>query len=102
MLPLSPVSQQNAVRAAKNYLSTMPFSRNGLINQLTAIEGYSTEDATFAVDNITVDWDEQAAKAAKNYLSTMPFSRNGLVNQLTAIEGYTYAQAEYGVTAVGF
>src|SRR4051794_23903430 len=80
-LPLTPVSQQSAVRAAKNYLSIMPFSHDGLINQLTTGDGYSTADATSAVDSITVDWNEQAAKAAKNYLGIMPFSREGLTTQ---------------------
>jgi hypothetical protein len=100
-LPLTPVSQQSAVRAAKNYLSVMGFSHDGLINQLTSFDGFSTADATFAVDSITVDWNEQAAKSAKNYLSVMGFSHDGLINQLTSFDGYTYAQASYGVAAVG-
>jgi hypothetical protein len=99
--PLTPVSQQNAVRAAKNYLSVMAFSYDGLINQLKSFDGYSTADATFAVDSITVDWNEQATKAAKNYLSVMAFSHDGLINQLTSFDKYTYGQAAYGVTAVG-
>jgi hypothetical protein len=99
--PLTPVSQQSAVRAAKNYLSVMGMSRSGLINQLTSFDGFSTADATFAVDSITVDWNEQAAKSAENYLSVMGMSRDGLINQLTSFDGYTYAQAVYGVNAVG-
>ena len=39
------------------------FSRSGLIDQLK-YEGFSTEDATVAVDSITVDWNEQAARKA--------------------------------------
>lgn len=100
-MPLSPVSQQNAVRAANNYLSVMAFSRNGLIRQLVDFDGYSTSDATFAVDSITVDWNEQAAKAAANYLDVMAFSRDGLLEQLTSFDGYTYAQAAYGVATTG-
>jgi hypothetical protein len=99
--PLSPVSQQSALRAAANYLSVMPFSHDGLITQLTSIDGYSTADPTSAVDSVTVDWNEQAAKAAKNYLSVMPFSHGGLITQLTSIDGYTPAEAVYGVGAVG-
>ena len=100
-LALSPVSQQSAVRAANNYLSVMPFSRTGLIRQLVEFDGYSAADATFAVDSITVDWNEQAARAAQNYLEVMPFSYDGLVNQLTSFDGYTYAQASYGVSTTG-
>lgn len=52
--PQLTVSQQNAIRHAENYISTMPFSKTGLIEQLE-YEGYSTEDATYAVDHIDVD-----------------------------------------------
>ena len=42
--------QENAPRAAENYLSVMPSSRAGLIRQLSsdAADGYSVKDATFA------------------------------------------------------
>jgi hypothetical protein len=98
-LPLSPVSQQNAVRTAEDYLDVSAFSRQGLIDQLVYSE-FSTEDATFAVDHITVDWNEQAAKAAKDYLDVSGFSRGGLIDQLV-YSGFTPAQAEYGVAATG-
>jgi hypothetical protein len=100
-LPLTPVSQQNAVRAAKGYLDVMAFSREGLIRQLVQFDGYSTADATFAVDSIPVDWQEQAARAAQGYLDVMPFSGDGLLDQLTSFDGYTYAQAAYGLASVG-
>ncbi|MGD8201282.1 Ltp family lipoprotein [Ornithinimicrobium sp. W1679] len=99
-------SQRNAVRAAQNYLEFMPFSRQGLIEQLSSEYGdqYSVEDATFAVDTVEdqVDWNEQAALAAENYLETMPFSRQGLIEQLSSEYGdqYTPEQATSGVDAV--
>ncbi|GFG91509.1 hypothetical protein MBOU_35510 [Mycobacterium bourgelatii] len=99
LIPLSPVSQQNAIRVAKEYLDLSGYSRSGLINQLI-YEGFSLEDATYAVDNITVDWNVQAARTAKEYLDMSGYSHSGLVNQLM-YEGYTPAQAEYGVTAAG-
>lgn len=99
--PLSPMSVDNAIRSAEQYLSVDGFSRQGLIRQLVSIDGYSTEDATAAVDSISVNWNEQAAKSAKQYLSVDSFSHSGLVRQLVSIDGYAPAQAEYGVTAVG-
>jgi hypothetical protein len=100
-LPLSPISQQNAVRAAKDYLDYTAFSRQGLIRQLVTIDDYSAADATSAVDSLTVDWNEQAAKSAKDYLDYTAFSRSGLITQLTSIDGYTPAQAVYGVAQTG-
>jgi hypothetical protein len=45
-------------------------------------EGYSTKDATYAVDAISVDWNQQAAKSPKDYLEFSSFSRSGLIEQL--------------------
>ncbi|BBY16542.1 Ltp family lipoprotein [Mycolicibacterium litorale] len=95
-MPMSPASQQNAVRKAEEYLSISAFSREGLISQLE-YEGFSTADATFAVDSITVDWNEQAVKKAQEYLSISAFSPQGLVEQLE-YEGFTASQAAYGVS----
>ena len=94
------MGQKNALRAADNYLRTIPFSHDGLIHQLE-YEGYSTEDATYAADNCGADWNEQAARCAKNYLNTMSFSRSSLIDQLE-YEGFTQSQAEYGVSANGY
>jgi hypothetical protein len=88
--------QENAREQAENYLDTSAFSRKGLIDQLE-YEGYSTADATYAVDAITVDWSEQAALKAEQYLDTSSFSRSGLLDQLL-YEGFTRAQASYGVS----
>jgi len=93
------VSQSNAVRSAEDYLDYSAFSRTGLIGQLE-YEGFSTEDATFAVDKVGADWSQQAAFAAQQYLDYSSFSRSGLIDQLM-YEGYTAAEAEYGATQVG-
>jgi hypothetical protein len=91
--------QENARRSAESYLDTAPFSRTGLIKQLE-FEGYSTADATYAVDAVSPDWNEQAARSAESYLDTQAFSRSGLISQLE-FEGYTTAQAVYGVNQTG-
>ena len=95
------MGQRNALRSAQTYLSAgMGFSYSSLENQLE-YEGYSTEDATYAVDHCGADWDEQAAIKAKNYINSMSFSRSGLIEQLE-FEGFSQSQAEYGATAVGY
>jgi hypothetical protein len=98
-IALSPASQQNAVQKAKDYLDYTAFSRQGLIKQLE-YDSFSAEDATYAVDSITVDWNEQAAKKAKDYLDYTAFSHDGLIKQLE-YDGFTPEQAEYGTTAAG-
>ena len=93
------VSQQNARQSARDYLSFTAFSRTGLIEQLE-YEGYSTADATYGVDSLNVDWNDQAAKSAAQYLEFTSFSRAGLIDQLV-YEGFTPAQAQYGVSQTG-
>jgi hypothetical protein len=99
------VEQQNAIQAAQDYLDYTAFSRKGLIEQLhsDAGEGYPLKVATFAVDSLHVNWNEQAYKSAKQYLEYSSFSRKGLIEQLSsdAGEGFTYKQAVYGVTKAG-
>ncbi len=91
--------QENARRSAESYLEMTAFSRSGLIQQLK-FEGYSTPDATYAVDAVSPNWNDQAAKAAKSYLEMTAFSRSGLIHQLK-FEGYTEQQAVYGVDQTG-
>lgn len=97
--PQLTVSQQNALGSAENYLSISGFSRTGLIKQLE-FEGYSTDDATLAVDTVGADWMVQAERSAKNYMDVSSFSRSGLIGQLE-FEGYTTEEAEHGANSVG-
>lgn len=92
-------SQQNAVRSAESYLELMGFSRQGLIDQLE-FEQYSTSDATFAVDSLTVDWNAEAAESAASYLETMAFSCGSLIDQLE-FENFTPEQAAFGAGQTG-
>ena len=99
------LTQRNAARSAQQYLNMSGFSRAGLIAQLSssAGDGYSVEDATAAVDSISVDWNENAAMSAKQYLQMSGFSCSGLVQQLSSSAGdkYTKAQATYGAQQAG-
>jgi hypothetical protein len=99
--PKLTVSQQNAVESARSYLDSQGFSRLGLIGQLTGFEGYSTADATFAVDYVRADWKKQAVRVAQGYLDSGSFSRSGLITQLTQFEKFTRSQAVYAADKVG-
>ncbi|OAE03571.1 hypothetical protein A6A22_10350 [Arthrobacter sp. OY3WO11] len=92
-------AQQNALRKAEQYLDFTAFSQSGLVKQLE-FEKYPTEDAIWAAERVTVDWNEQAVKKAKDYLELSSFSRSGLVDQLL-FEGFTPEQAELGATGAG-
>lgn len=94
------VGQKNALAKAKQYLSVMAYSYDGLIKQLE-YEKFSHEDSVYGADNCGADWNEQAAKKAKNYLDIMAYSRDGLIEQLE-YEGFTNEQAVCGVEANGY
>ena len=98
-LPLSPASQENAVRKAQDFLREDNFSHKGLVEQLE-YDHFSADDAEYAVSSIPVDWNAQAAGKAKSFLKEDSFSHEGLVEQLE-YDGFTASQAEYGVTAAG-
>ena len=97
--------QKNAVRAAQSYLNISAFSRDGLIEQLSspAGSGFNRNDATIAVDSMSVDWNREAVKSAKQYLQLMGFSCKGLIQQLSAQAGgkFTEQQATFGARQAG-
>ncbi len=93
------VSQKNAIAKANSYLSHSAFSKEGLVGQLM-YEGFSEADSRYAVNNISVNWYDQALKKAKSYLSHSAFSYNGLIEQLE-YEEFTSAEAAYGVSNCG-
>lgn len=93
------VSQSNAVRKAKSYLSYTAFSHDGLVAQLE-YEKFSHDDAVYGADNSGANWNEQAAKKAKSYMDMSAYSRDGLIDQLK-YEKFTQEQSEYGANAVG-
>ena len=96
--PTQTVSQQNAVKAAQQYLNYTAFSQGGLVAQLEH-DQFSQADATYGADNSGADWNEEAIQAAQNYLNYTAFSQGGLVAQLEH-DQFTQAQATYGVNNV--
>ena len=98
---------QQAVKSATGYLeSGNGFSRAGLINQLSSSAGekFPKGEATYAVNHLHVNWNQQAVKSAKSYLEIgSGFSRAGLISQLSSSAGekFTYAQAVYAANKVG-
>lgn len=93
------MGEKNALSSARSYLKYSAFSYTGLVGQLE-YEGYTYDEAVYAVENCGADWKEQAAKAATSYLKYSAFSYTGLIEQLE-YEGYTYDEAVYGVDSCG-
>ena len=98
-------SQRQALSKAKSYLNLSGFSYQGLIDQLSSQygEGFSVEDATFAVDHCEADWNAEALEKAKSYLSMSGFSYQGIIDQLSSNAGdkFTVEQATYAADNCG-
>ncbi|MGO2981565.1 MAG: Ltp family lipoprotein [Pseudolactococcus laudensis] len=90
-----------ALNKASDYSKTMNMSKAGLYNQLTSEYGekYSPEAAQYAIDNLQVDYNQNALKKAKDYQSTMNMSPEGIRDQLISEYGekFTSEEAEYAI-----
>ncbi|WP_295618243.1 Ltp family lipoprotein [uncultured Intestinimonas sp.] len=93
------LGEKNALATANTYLSFSAFSAQGLIDQLE-FEGYTTQEAQYAVAKCGADWNEQALKKAGSYLDYSAFSYSGLFDQLS-YEGFLPEQAQYAVDNCG-
>lgn len=90
-----------AVAKAQLYVETMPFSEEGLYDQLTSEMGeqFSPEAAQYAINMIEVNWDEEALEAALIYLEDLHMSPDAIHEQLVHPNGnqFTEEQADYAV-----
>lgn len=84
---------------AQSYIDYSAFSPSGLIDQLV-YEGFNEQQATNAVNQLSVDWVQQAVLMAESYLEYSSFSRSGLIDQLI-YEGFSEADASYAATQAG-
>ena len=79
----------------------MHMSKQGLYNQLISEYGekFTAEEAQYAVDNLEVDYNENALKCAKNYQETMSMSPAAIYDQLVSEYGekFTPEEAQYAI-----
>ena len=92
-------NQQKALDKANEYVDTLPLSRDGLIKQLE-YDGYTTDVATYAADNCSVNWNKEAKEMAEQYMDSTTYTYKDMVQQLET-EGFTKEQAKFGAKAVG-
>lgn len=73
--------------------------RNIFLNLTSRMMGFSDDEAQYAVDNIKVDWRENALLKAISYNRISPWSKKGLYNQLVSRYGeqFTPNEAQYAV-----
>lgn len=91
--------QRRAIARAESYTNLMAFSRARLIQQLE-FEGFTHNDAQWAVDQLTIDWNEQALKKANSYHSLMSLPPEN-IRRLLTFEDFSEEQIDYAMTNIG-
>ncbi len=76
----------------------------GIYDQLISEYGdqFTAEEAQYAIDNIQVDWNQNALKSAESYSENMHMSKAGIFDQLTSeyADQFTAEEAQYAVDNV--
>lgn len=88
---------EEAVKAAKNYIHFEAQSYEKLLESLVSIEKFTYEQAAYGVNNCEVDWNEQAKFMAQKYRSLKDTYSHDELIELLESEGFSYEQAVYGV-----
>ena len=95
------VEQKNALAKAQSYSDLMHMSKAGIYQQLTSEygEGFSAEDAQYAIDNLNADYKANALAKAKSYQENMHMSKSRIYEQLISEygEGFTTEEAQYAI-----
>lgn len=92
---------KNALKSAESYSRTLHMSKQGIYDQLVSEygEGFTHEEAQYAIDNIEADWNENALKKAKSYYENLSMSKDAVYDQLVSEYGeqFTAEEAQYAI-----
>ncbi|MEK5417313.1 hypothetical protein BSK49_19185 [Paenibacillus odorifer] len=96
-----PREYKAALKQAGSYAETLNMSKAGIYDQLTSEYGanFPPEAAQYAIDNIVVDWKENALKSAQSYAETLDMSDSAIYDQLISDYGaqFTAEEAQYAI-----
>lgn len=90
-----PAEYREALRDAQGFLDLTPFSRSGLVRQLT-FDQYAADAAEWAADHLDINWRDQAVRAATDFLQFDDLGEAGLREKL-GFEGFTPDEIEEAV-----
>ena len=93
-----PIEYRPVMEKAQFYSDVVNMSKAKMYEELTAGCGFTAEEAQYAVDNVKVDWKENALKTAKTY-EDEPISKAGMYDRLTSEyeDMFTEEEAQYAV-----
>lgn len=94
---LSDAAKESARNAALAHLDFTEYSKAYLYNILLTQDGFTPDEASYAVENCGADWKAQALSFTKDLLSTMDYFRSELFAQLTTGWLFTEEEANYAL-----
>lgn len=90
-----------ALKTAELYSNMMYMSKAGIYDQLVSEYGeqFPPAAAQYAINNLKVDWKQNALKSAQSYAELMNMSDAEIYEQLTSEYGekFTEAEAQYAI-----
>ncbi|MDE6701367.1 MAG: Ltp family lipoprotein [Acetatifactor sp.] len=92
-----PKAYKSALNKAISYNETMPMSKAEIYDMLR--KDFTADAAQYAIDNLNVDWKENALFQAQKYDEVLHLSKAGLYDQLRSDYGgrFTAEEAQYAV-----
>lgn len=91
-----PKEYKSALKKAQMYVDAMPLSKSKLFDQLTSKYGekFSIEATQYAVDNVDVNWNENALEIAKVYKESMSTPPSEIYKKLISEDGEAFSKEE--------
>lgn len=94
-------SELNALNKAQSYSDRQYMSKSRLYHQLTSQygEGFTAEEAQYAIDHVKADWNYNALQKGKSYYTRQNMSKSRVYQQLVSSygEGFTAEEAQYAI-----
>ena len=93
-----PTEEISALGRARILAEGEFLSKNSTYEQLVSEEGYSNSSSIYAVENLDIDWKQNALIKADLFNSTLDLSKKEIYNRLiSSTEKFTAEEAQYAI-----
>ena len=93
-----PTEEISALGRARILAEGEFLSKNSTYEQLVSEEGYSNSSSIYAVENLDIDWKQNALIKADLFNSTLDLSKEEIYNRLiSSTEKFTAEEAQYAI-----
>ena len=93
-----PTEEISALDRARILAEGEFLSKNLTYEQLVSEEGYSNSSSVYAVENLDIDWKQNALIKADLFNSTLDLSKEEIYNRLiSSTEKFTAKEAQYAI-----